>query len=180
MIILLSAFHAAAGSLDVLSVPFLIIALAIYGWFTAALGVWVSLQLRSTWRAQFFTIACLILCNVIGQGVINLTSKYGYGPQVWPGFTPYEICKLVLGPQFLQRLTAASWMPFWLVWTIDDGLPWLTRFSVAMRAWLCDARDIAHLARPAGVMKSSPGRAAAIAPALRLTVPLVVRASRPG
>jgi ABC-type transport system involved in multi-copper enzyme maturation permease subunit len=131
VIILLTAVGAAAGSLDVLSVPFLIVALAIYGWFTAALGVWVSLHLRSTWRAQFFTIACLILCNVVGQGVVNLTSRYGYGPQVWPGFTPYEICKLVLGPQFLQRLTAASWMPFWRVWSIDDGLPWLTIFSVA-------------------------------------------------
>jgi hypothetical protein len=131
IIVLLAAVGAAVGSLDVLSVPFLIVALAIYGWFAAAFGVWVSLHLRSTWRAQFFTIACLILCNVVGQGVINLTSRYGYGPQVWPGFTPYEICKLVLEPQFLQRLTAASWLPFWGVWTIDDGLPWLTRFSVA-------------------------------------------------
>ena len=128
---MLSAVGAAAGSLDVLSVPFLIVALAIYGWFTAALGVWISLHLRSTWRAQFFTIACLILCNVIGQGVINLISKYGYGPQVWPGFTPYEICKLIVEPKFIQRLNAASWVSFWHIWTIDDGLPWLTRFSVA-------------------------------------------------
>jgi hypothetical protein len=131
VIVLMAAVGAAAGSLDVLSVPFLIAALAIYGWFAAALGVWVSLHLRSTWRAQFFTIACVILCNVVGQGVVNISSRHGFGPQVWPGFTPYEICKLVVEPKFIQRLTATSWVPFWHIWTIDDGLPWLTRFSVA-------------------------------------------------
>jgi hypothetical protein len=109
----------------------LIVGLAIYGWFAAALGVWISLHLRSTWRAQFFTIACLILCNVVGQGVVNLSSRYGFGPQVWPGFTPYEICKLVVEPHLIQWLTSVSWAPFWHIWTIDDGVQWLTRFSVA-------------------------------------------------
>jgi hypothetical protein len=131
VITVLAAVGAAAGSLDVLSVPFLIVALAIYGWFAAALGIWVSLHLRSTWRAQFFTIACLILCNVIGQGILNAFSRFGIGPQVWPGFTPYEISKLVVEPQFIRRLTAAFWLPLWRGWTIDDGLPWLTTFCIA-------------------------------------------------
>jgi hypothetical protein len=104
------------------------------------------LHLRSTWRAQFFTIACLILCNVVGQGAVNLTSRYGYGPQVWPGFTPYEIAKLVVQPHFVQWFTRVSWLPFWHAWPIDDGLQWLTRLSVvsalvyaalaAMLTWL--------------------------------------------
>ena len=130
VIVLLAAVGAAAGALNVLSIPFLIVALAIYGWFAAALGVWVSLHLRSTWRAQFFTVACLIFLNVIGQGIVNLTSRYGYSPQLWPGFTPYEISKLVVQPQFIQQLTLSS-LPFWRIWPIDNSLPWLTALSVA-------------------------------------------------
>ena len=40
--------------------------------FAAALGVWISIQLRLTWRAQFLTIALLLLVNVSGQGVLNM------------------------------------------------------------------------------------------------------------
>ena len=41
--------------------------LAVYGWFAAALGVWISLQLRSTWRAQFLTTSGLLLVNLRGR-----------------------------------------------------------------------------------------------------------------
>ena len=71
LIILLSIVGVVADSIEFVSVPCLIVALGVYGWFAAALGVWISLQLRSTWRAQFLTIASLLLINVTGQGVLN-------------------------------------------------------------------------------------------------------------
>jgi hypothetical protein len=51
LILLLTAVGVFAGSISPLSIPALIVALSIYGWFAGALGVWISLQLRSTWRA---------------------------------------------------------------------------------------------------------------------------------
>ena len=47
-------------------------------------------------------------------------SQYGYSPQIWPGFTPYEISKLVVQPQFIQQLTPSS-LPFWRIWPIDNA-----------------------------------------------------------
>ena len=58
-------------SLHSLAFPAIALSLAVYGWFAAALGLWISLQLRSTWRAQFLTIAVLLLVNIAGQGIIN-------------------------------------------------------------------------------------------------------------
>jgi hypothetical protein len=109
----------------------LIVAMAIYGWAAAALGVWISLQLRSTWRAQFLTMACLLLINVFGQGVLNMLSRLGFAPQLWPGFTPYEISKLMLDTTFIERLSKAQWPRFWWLSTVDDGLAWQTIFSIA-------------------------------------------------
>ena len=78
--------------------------MGIYAWAAAALGLSISLQLRSTWRAQFLTMACLLLINVFGQGVLNLLSRFGFAPQLWPGFSPYEISKLLLDSQYIEHL----------------------------------------------------------------------------
>ncbi len=131
IIIVLALAGAVSGSIHILSLPALIVALAVYGWFAAALGVWISLQLRSTWRAQFLTIASLILLNVSGQGILNALSQIGFAPQVWPGFTPYEISKLFLDPSIIRHLTEESWPTVWRLSSVDNGFAWLTIFSVA-------------------------------------------------
>jgi hypothetical protein len=110
--------------------PALVLAIAVYGWFAAALGIWISMQLRSTWRAQFLTIALLLLVNVAGQGIVNMLSRYGYAPQVWPGFTPYEVGKLVMNPTFFLRFQGVHWPRFRRLWDIDDGPAWLAIFSI--------------------------------------------------
>ncbi len=106
------------------------VGLVAYGWFAAALGLSISMQLRSTWRAQFLTIALLLLVNVLGQGVVNLFAHMGYGAQVWPGFTPYEVSKLVMSPDFFQRLATDRWPRFWRPGDIDSEPAWLAFFSV--------------------------------------------------
>ena len=130
IIVFLAILGAVAGSISAASIPLLILAMLIYGSVTAALGVWLSLQLRSTWRAQFLTMACLLLINVSGQGVLNMLARFGYAPQLWPGFTPYEISKLLLNTQFIERLTVVQWPRSWWVSAMDDGLAWQTIFSV--------------------------------------------------
>jgi ABC-type transport system involved in multi-copper enzyme maturation permease subunit len=118
------------GSLHYLSLPALVLAIPVYGWFAAALGVWISLQLRSTWRAQFLTIALLLLINVAGQGIVNMLSRFGIAPQVWPGFTPYEVAKFVMDPHFFLKFQGVHWPRFWRLWDIDDGPAWLAIFSI--------------------------------------------------
>ncbi len=120
----------AANSLHWLSIPMLALALPVYGWFAASLGIWISIQLRSTWRSQFLTIAALLLVNVSGQGIINTLSIRGFAPQLWPGFTPYEVGKLVLGTEILNRLSQEPWPQAWRIWSLDDGLGWQTIFSI--------------------------------------------------
>ena len=131
VIIVLALVGAVAGSIQILSLPALIIALSVYGWFAAALGVWISLQLRSTWRAQFLTIASLLLINVGGQGILNMTLPFGYSPQVWPGFTPYEISKLFFDPLIIRHLGEDTWPTVWRISSIDNGYAWSAIFSVA-------------------------------------------------
>jgi ABC-2 family transporter protein len=130
VIIFLAVLGAFLGSINPLAIPLLILALAVYAFSAAALGLWISLQLRSTWRAQFLTMACLLLINVLGQGILNTLSRLGYAPQLWPGFTPYEISKLVLDPQFLEQLSGTSWPSSWSVLSMDDSLFWRVFFSV--------------------------------------------------
>ena len=130
VIIVLVALGAVAGAVDVVAIPAMVVALPIYGWFAAALGVWISIHLRSTWRAQFLTVASLLLINVAGQGTLNALSRLGFAPQVWPGFTPYEVSKLVFEPEIIRRLKDASWPFSSLVWKIDEGIAWLTTLSV--------------------------------------------------
>ncbi len=129
LILLLAITAVIAGSIDPLSFPLLIVALVVYGWFTASLGVWISTQLHSTWRAQFLTIASLLLINVTGQGLLNALSRFGFAPQIWPGFTMVEVSKLLLDPSFISRLTAATWPRSWWVSSINDGLVWQSIFT---------------------------------------------------
>ena len=117
-------------SLHPLSLPALVLALLVYGWFAAAIGVWGSIHLRSTWRAQFLTIAGLPLVNVLGQGILKLLTPHGFAPQLWPGFTSYEVGKLIMSPDIVHRLSRTNWPRFWGIWDLDDGLGWLTIFSI--------------------------------------------------
>jgi ABC-type transport system involved in multi-copper enzyme maturation permease subunit len=130
VILLLAAAGVLVSSLHVLSVPVLIVALGVYGWFAAVLGLWISLQLRSTWRAQFLTMASLLLINLTGQGVLNVVTPYGFTPLLWPGFTPHEVGQLAFDPGFVVLLAQAVWPHSWRIRSIDSGLAWQTIFSV--------------------------------------------------
>jgi ABC-2 family transporter protein len=130
VILILAVSAAVAGSIDVLSIPALIVSLTVYGYFAAVLGLWISLQLRSTWRAQFLTIASLLLINVTGQGALNMMSRLGFAPLVWPGFTPYEISKVFFEPQVVRLLADSSWPYSWRISAIDDGAAWQMIFTV--------------------------------------------------
>jgi ABC-type transport system involved in multi-copper enzyme maturation permease subunit len=126
----LAVVGAIAGSLHPLSPPALVLALVVFGWLAAALGVWISIQLRSTWRAQFLALSCLILLNIAGQGLLNTLSPRGFAPQVWPGFTPYEIAKLVMDPAFFYDSSLLTWPYFWRLWEVDDGRAWGVIFTI--------------------------------------------------
>jgi hypothetical protein len=103
--------------------------MCIYAWAVAALGVAISLQLRPTWRAQFLTIATLLLVNVFGQGLLNMLSRFEFAPQLWPGFSPYEISKLLPDSQYIEHLHAAQWPYSWRVSAMDNSPVWRTIFS---------------------------------------------------
>ncbi len=109
VIIALAVAGVVLGVLHVLSIPALMVGLSIYGWFAAALGLWVSLQFRSTWRAQFLTVACLLLINILGQGVLGVVTPYGSTPLLWPGFTPHEVNQLAFDRGFFGFLAATGW-----------------------------------------------------------------------
>ena len=130
VIIALAVVGIVLGVLHVLSIPALIVALGVYGWFAAALGLWVSLQLRSTWRAQFLTVASLLLINILGQGVLGIVTPYGSTPLLWPGFTPHEVNQLAFDPGFVGMLAATGWPRSWHIRDIDSGIAWQSIFSV--------------------------------------------------
>ena len=192
VVVLLLLAGIGAGSLHYLSLPSVALATAVYGGFAAALGVWVSIQLRSTWRAQFLTIALLLLVNVSGQGVLNTLAPRGFAPQVWPGFTPYEIAKLVMEPPFFDRFQLAQWPRFWRIWDMDDGPVWLATFSVMSLSGYASARDVPHVgcapavrgrrrprppdARPVGLdRRIAPARPAGQRPAVMSGRPASIR-----
>jgi hypothetical protein len=75
-------------------------------------------------------MASLLLINVFGQGVLNMLSRFGFAPQLWPGFSPYEISKLLLDPQYLDHLLIAEWPYSWRVSAMDDGPVWQAIFSI--------------------------------------------------
>jgi ABC-type transport system involved in multi-copper enzyme maturation permease subunit len=130
VVVALAVLGAIVGSIHVLAIPALIGGLFVFGGFAAALGVWVSIQLRSTWRAQFLTISGLLLMNVAGQGIANTLSRAGFAPQVWPGFTPYELSKLVFDPYLFERVAETQWPQIWRIHDIDSGPGWLATFSI--------------------------------------------------
>jgi ABC-type transport system involved in multi-copper enzyme maturation permease subunit len=135
-IVLVILFMATAGAISHAIQPWsllpLCLALAIYGWFAAALGVCISLQLRSTWRAQFLTTASLLLINLVGQAILSNVRRWA--PQLWPGFTPYEISKLLVSPTI--ALEWANEMKSWsLGWpALDDGPFWRLVFGIVSLA----------------------------------------------
>jgi ABC-type transport system involved in multi-copper enzyme maturation permease subunit len=131
IILFLATLGALVGSISLLSIPLLILGMCIYAAAATALGLSISLQLRSTWRAQFLTMASLLLINVFGQGVLNLLSRFGFAPQLWPGFSPYEISKLLVDSQYITQLRTAQWPYAWRVSAIDDSIAWRTIFSIA-------------------------------------------------
>ena len=97
---LLTALGIAAGAAPWVAAPAELLALGSFAWFAAALGVWVSLNLRSTWRAQFLTLAVLLLVNLVGQAALFTVNIYG--SVVWPGFMPAEAGRAVFGPDFYR------------------------------------------------------------------------------
>jgi hypothetical protein len=117
----------AVGSVHFLSLPLLALTLAIYGWFAAALGIWISLHLKSTWRAQFLTISGLLLVNITGQAVLSNVKRWA--PMLWPGFTPYEISKTIFEQTFPKVLfdQAKTWSLY--IPEIDSGPVWMAIMS---------------------------------------------------
>lgn len=121
----LVAVGLACGSVHPLSVPVVAAGVAVDVVFAGAFGVWVSLQLRSTWRAQFMALAGLLLINVAGQTVLGLIQSYP--SYLWPGFMPVSVATAVFAPDFPARFVEASraasfsrfslddviWNPFW-------------------------------------------------------------------
>jgi ABC-type transport system involved in multi-copper enzyme maturation permease subunit len=137
-ILLLTLGGAIAGSVHPLSLPILVLALAIFGWFAAALGTWISLQLKSTWRAQFLTIAGLLLVNIAGQAILSNVQRWA--PMLWPGFTPYELSKAILPLGFRQRWAASprTWRS--VLSRVDDSPEWLLNFGLlSLAAYLLGA-----------------------------------------
>ncbi len=130
MIVLLLIGGVITGAIHWASVPTLVVAVGVYAWFASALGLWISMFLRSIWRAQFLTIGLLLLVNVSGQGVLNVLSKYGFASLAGPGFTPYEVGKLIMDPHFFRRFYSTQWPPFWRLWDVDDGPAWMAIFSI--------------------------------------------------
>ena len=131
VVVFLAILGALVGSISPLSIPLLILAMGIYFWAAAALGLWISLQLRTTWRAQFLTMACLLLISVFGQGLLNMLSRFGFAPQLWPGFSPYEVAKLVLDRRFVDLLATEQWPQIWRASAVDEGFAWQTIFTAA-------------------------------------------------
>jgi hypothetical protein len=105
-----------------------VVSLAVYGWFAVALGTWISLQLKSTWRAQFLTVACLLLINISGQAILSNVQRWS--PLLWPGFTPYEVSKTILAPNFRREWSADSRPSSLIFSSVEDTPFWQISFSV--------------------------------------------------
>jgi ABC-type transport system involved in multi-copper enzyme maturation permease subunit len=127
-IVLLTLAGCLVGSLDPLSLPFLVVSLVVFGWFAVALGTWISLQLKSTWRAQFLTVACLLLTNISGQAILSNVQRWA--PLLWPGFTPYEISKTILAPNFRREWSAESRPSSLISSYVEDTPFWHVSFSI--------------------------------------------------
>jgi hypothetical protein len=121
------------------------LSLGVYGWFAAALGVSVSLQLRSTWRAQFLTTSLLLLINLIGQAILSNVNRWA--PLMWVGFTPYEISKTLLSPHFAREWTEYFNSPRQPLPEMDYGPVWYAIFTtVSLVGYLAGATGLTTLA----------------------------------
>ncbi len=139
------------GSLHPLSLAAMPVALAVYGWIRRGPG---SLDLDP---------APLDLAGAVPDdlpapagephrtGRRQYARRRGFAPLVWPGFTPYEVSKLVIDPFVLEQLSTAKWPRFWRLWDIDDGPTWLATFSImsvvlyASMAWVLTFDALAAL-----------------------------------
>jgi hypothetical protein len=132
---LLAAFLVALGvasdSVDWLGAVASALSALVFAWFTAALGVWVSLHLKSSWRAQFLTVSGLLLINLLGQTALNLL-RYP-APLVFPGFMPAQLGRVLFRPGFQESFAASrpwpgSFRSF--IEDIDSGEFWTAVLAV--------------------------------------------------
>jgi hypothetical protein len=122
------------------------VSVAVFITFAAVFGVLVSLQFRSTWRAQFMTLAGLLLLNLMGQAVLNFWLSESV--LVWPGFMPAHVGASLFPPDYPARLAEGAktflgqrlsvnsldWRPFWA--TVMNGLAVLGYGALtALLAW---------------------------------------------
>jgi ABC-type transport system involved in multi-copper enzyme maturation permease subunit len=130
---LLAAFLVVLGvasdSVDWLGAVASALSAVVFAWFATALGVWVSLHLKSSWRAQFLTVSGLLLINLLGQTTLNLL-RYP-APLVFPGFMPAQVGRVLFRPGFLQVFSdARAWRSLLSINAIDNGEFWTTVLAV--------------------------------------------------
>ena len=94
------------GSIHWVTLPLIMIESVIFMLFAASFGIWISMSLKSTWRAQFLTVGLLFLIGMIGQTALNLSRDFA--PPLWPGFYPMEIERSILEPDAIQRFLKAD------------------------------------------------------------------------
>lgn len=97
-----------AGSLHPAGLVLSAAQLWVYAWAMAALGTFVSLLTKTTYRAQFLTIGGFVFLNLFGQGCMNVVNRLA--PQLLPGFMPIQIQTTLYWPEdFEYLLTNAKW-----------------------------------------------------------------------
>jgi ABC-type transport system involved in multi-copper enzyme maturation permease subunit len=121
-IVLLWLIGLCVGSIHPIGVVVALVELAVFSWFAAALGAILSLQFRSTHRAQALTLAALLFFNIVGQSAFGLI-RY-LAPFVWPGCMPAQIYWALVTPwdvqSFSLRMLPRSLSP----WDVDNGPGW--------------------------------------------------------
>ena len=129
VMMVLAVLGSIVGSVHWLTLPLVTIDAVIFMTFAAVFGVCISMQLKSTWRAQFLTIALLFLLGMLGQTFLNLSRQYA--PSVWPGFFPSDIARAIIEPDAIEYLRRGdySWRDLRLG-EIGGNDPWLVVFGV--------------------------------------------------
>lgn len=101
LMLLLAMMGQVVGSIHWLTVPLIMIEAVVFMTFAASFGIWISMSLKSTWRAQFLTVCLLFLIGMAGQTAINLARDFA--PPIWPGFYPAEIGRSIVEPEAARR-----------------------------------------------------------------------------
>jgi ABC-type transport system involved in multi-copper enzyme maturation permease subunit len=127
------------GSAHPLSLPVQVACVAVHGAFVATLGIWISLHLKSTLRAQFLTVSVFILINLLGQVTLNL-HRYPI-PMIWPGFAPYDLSKSILPAGIFDILEAEANSWKFGIPAIDEGVVWTAVF-LALSLAACAAGTV--------------------------------------